>query len=340
MEKKNFLAAAVAVGVSLCASLAQATFVVPGSYQSEVTGGGDWDPPTAPAMVETPAGSNKYTLSITWLTPAPTTGTKFNFKILDDQNAPPAAWGDPEITPQDTFFFADGTGAASITLDRNTYSDGFLPTTNRLIVSTDATGIPGIFATGSWMNEAGGAADWVAADPLFQMTNVGAGLFKADAVISTPGPYSWKVTAGTFSEQWGADGRDNNATEYQFTTFQANQSVSFLLDTTKGAIKYSTVAVLAGDTDNDGIVELSDFNPIRDNFLKLTAIRSEGDLTLDGLVDVLDFHQWKTAFGAAGGTAEQIASAFASLPIPEPATVSLALVAGIGLAARTRRRTR
>jgi hypothetical protein len=339
MEKKSFLAAAMAVGISLYASLAQATFVVPGSYQTEAGGATDWDPPTAPAMVETAAGSNKFTLSITWAAP-PVTGTKFNFKILDDQNAPPAAWGDPEVTPQDVFFFADGTAGATITLDRNTYSDGFLPATNRLIVSTDATGIPAIYATGSWLTEAGGAADWVAADPAFQMTNQGGGLFKYDAVISTPGSYAWKATAGTFTEQWGADSRDTSATDYPFTTFQANQSVSFLLDTTKGAISYSTVAVLAGDTDNDGVVELTDFDPIRDNFLEATTLRSEGDLTLDGLVDVLDFHQWKTAFMGAGGTSEQIASAFASLPIPEPAAATLAVFAVVGLVARGRRGSR
>jgi hypothetical protein len=74
--------------------------------------------------------------------------------------------------------------------------------------------------------------------------------------------------------------------------------------------------------------------------LELTTVRSAGDLTLDGVVDVLDFHEWKTAYLSAGGAASEIASAFASLSIPEPSSAAIALAAGLGLAARGRRRRR
>jgi hypothetical protein len=341
MEKKTFHALALALGATLlCTSTAQATLVVPGTYQTETGTAIDWDPPTAPPMIETPAASGKYTLNLAGLTGA-VLGTSFNFKILDDQGAPPAEWGNPELTPVDSWFHTDAAGNASITVDTNTYSDGYQPATNRVTVSNDPVAVAGFYATGTWMTEAGGAADDAPGDPLFQMTAQGGGLYSVQATISEPGSYNWKATRGDFGGQWGLNGRNNNASTWAFNTFEANQQVTFLLDVSKGAISYSTIAVLAGDTDNDGVVELEeDFGPIRDNFLELTTLRSDGDLTLDGVVDVLDFHEWKTAWLAEGGSAAEIASAFASLSIPEPSSAAIALMACLGLAVRARRRCR
>jgi hypothetical protein len=78
-----------------------------------------------------------------------------------------------------------------------------------------------------------------------------------------------------------------------------------------------------GDTDGDGIVELEDFNPIRDNFRKPVATRSQGDLVVNGIVDFDDFRQWKTAFLGGGGS---LAGTDLNLgSVPEPGAMLLAI---------------
>jgi len=82
-----------------------------------------------------------------------------------------------------------------------------------------------------------------------------------------------------------------------------------------------------GDTDGDGIVEFEDdFGPIRDNFRKLVAARSQGDLVVNGIVDFDDFRQWKTAFVGGGGSLAGIDLGFAT-NVPEPSTLGCVLLA-------------
>jgi uncharacterized protein (TIGR03382 family) len=100
---------------------------------------------------------------------------------------------------------------------------------------------------------------------------------------------------------------------------------------------FTPVPPTAGDTDGDGIVELSDFNPIRDNFQKLVALRTEGDLNRDGRVEFLDFREWKTAFLSGGGSLEGLDLSFLSV-VPEPATGTLALLLAAVVGAISRRR--
>jgi hypothetical protein len=88
--------------------------------------------------------------------------------------------------------------------------------------------------------------------------------------------------------------------------------------------------LVPGDTDGDMLVELEDFNPIRDNFRKTVAARAMGDLVRDGKVDFLDFRQWKTAFTAGGGSLLGLDVSFAS--VPEPTSM---LSATMGLLAMT-----
>ena len=79
-----------------------------------------------------------------------------------------------------------------------------------------------------------------------------------------------------------------------------------------------------GDTNGNGIVELVDFDPIRDNFRKPVTSRAQGDLVSNGVVDFADFRQWKTAFLGAGSAAGLDAS-FTS--VPEPGTIARLIVA-------------
>ncbi|MEM7311736.1 MAG: LamG domain-containing protein [Planctomycetota bacterium] len=85
---------------------------------------------------------------------------------------------------------------------------------------------------------------------------------------------------------------------------------------------------LDGDVNLDNLVDLVDFEIIRDNFYMDVTTREEGDLTADGFVDFDDFDQWKTAAGALGE----------GVFIPEPAGMSLAWMALLGLMTLRRNR--
>ncbi len=90
--------------------------------------------------------------------------------------------------------------------------------------------------------------------------------------------------------------------------------------------------LIPGDTDNDSVIELEDdFGPIRDNWFETNATfgsvlaRADGDLNTDGVVDLLDFREWKDAFLSTGGSSAAVATAFSTLAtsVPEPTTLSL-----------------
>jgi hypothetical protein len=91
-----------------------------------------------------------------------------------------------------------------------------------------------------------------------------------------------------------------------------------------------------GDTDGDGVVELSDFDPIRDNFRNIVSSRAEGDLVPNSRVDFDDFREWKTAFVGGGGSLAGVDLSFGA-NVPEPSAAALALMALLGVL-RFRRR--
>ena len=227
--------------IACCATpAAWADLAVPGNYQTAGGYGSDWSPNNAPLMNDLTGGL--FDLSLTGLAAS----TRYNFKIVDDEGTPPPAWGDPEVPNNgpgspDNWFLTDAGGAATIMLDRNTYSDGFLPDTDRIVVSTDSTEFSSFFAVGDWMDEAGGAGDWNPADPMFAMTAQGGGLWSVDVTISAIGSYSYKATGGSFDSQWGTNGRLNNSANWSFATTVANEPVTFLLDVSKGAISIAQI---------------------------------------------------------------------------------------------------
>jgi hypothetical protein len=83
---------------------------------------------------------------------------------------------------------------------------------------------------------------------------------------------------------------------------------------------------LPGDTDNDGVVEPEDLDPIRLNWRQTGMTRLQGNLSGDtaGLVDFADFRQWKTAILAGGGSLSGLDLGFVS--VPEPAAFTLVLL--------------
>jgi hypothetical protein len=91
---------------------------------------------------------------------------------------------------------------------------------------------------------------------------------------------------------------------------------------------YLRAAALAGDTNNDGVVDLVDLNNVRNNF----GGEGLGDTDNDGDVDLSDLNAVRNNFGAVGANA-----------VPEPATLALgalglALVAARKLVRRLRSR--
>lgn len=232
-------------GVALIAFFASttgwATLVLPGSYQTEGTYGTDWTPSNAPALND--LGGGLYDFSMTGLTP----NAAYFAKILDDEGSGAPDWGNPEIPAGagNLWFFTDASGNVTLNLDRNSHGDGFSPDADRITFSTDldaaASLLPGVFATGSWMDEAGGSGDWINNDAMFQMSDQGGGLYVKDVVISTPGWYEYKATGGNWDYQWGANAHNGNAANLWFETTMANEPVTFLLDVNQGAIAVSSV---------------------------------------------------------------------------------------------------
>jgi hypothetical protein len=97
---------------------------------------------------------------------------------------------------------------------------------------------------------------------------------------------------------------------------------------------------VAGDTNGNGLVEPNDLTPIRDNWRLTGRTRQQGNLSGDtaGLVDFVDFREWKTAILAGGGSLDGVDLSFTA--VPEPAAVLLVLVGAFGLCGcrATRRR--
>ncbi|MEM9185101.1 MAG: LamG-like jellyroll fold domain-containing protein [Planctomycetota bacterium] len=98
----------------------------------------------------------------------------------------------------------------------------------------------------------------------------------------------------------------------------------------------SIVTVLSpGDVDGDGVVDIDDFDIIRNNFFDTVATRGEGDLTGDGLVDFADFRTWKDSVPPpVGATAAQLLAGLA----PEPSSLLLCFIGLAFTRARPRRR--
>lgn len=343
MHKRFFPALVIALGgLMLSVSTTRAELFVPGDFQQDNGGTGNWSLGEAETMNDLGGGLWNYSLS------GLSAENRYQFKIVDDPTpATPPAWSDGEVPDNgpgspNSWFQTDATGAATIMLDRNTYEDGFLPAQDRISVSTDQTAFSNFYATGNWMNESGGTADWEPANSMFEMQSQGGGLYSVDVTVSTPGSYQFKATAGSFDFQWGTNGRLADSANFDFQTVAENQGVTFLLDLSKGAISFATDTFLDGDTDGDTVIEFEDdFGPIRDNWLNETFLRSEGNIDNEGdsagIVDIADFRQWKDACTVAGcATASEIAEAFGSLgaAVPEPNSVLLMAVAALGFGAR------
>jgi hypothetical protein len=78
--------------------------------------------------------------------------------------------------------------------------------------------------------------------------------------------------------------------------------------TTSGSV-YS-----AGDTNGNGIADVTDYDTIRNNYFNSVLGPTSGDVTNDGIVNHLDFRVWKAAASPA---------VLAAVGIPEPSSLAL-----------------
>lgn len=84
-----------------------------------------------------------------------------------------------------------------------------------------------------------------------------------------------------------------------------------------------------GDANGDGVVNIADFDLIRNNFRRTVVAGEDGDVNATGTVDFEDFRLWKTAFGGGGPS-----------NVPEPATVSMVVIGCVGMFLARRARAR
>ena len=88
-----------------------------------------------------------------------------------------------------------------------------------------------------------------------------------------------------------------------------------------------------GDVNNNGVVDIADFNVMNANFEKAVPMFADGDLDGNSYVDLNDFARWRDA-------APQSALIAAGLAVPEPSTAALAAAALVSSVAIRRRRRR
>jgi len=99
-----------------------------------------------------------------------------------------------------------------------------------------------------------------------------------------------------------------------------------------------------GDADLSGTVDGSDYSRIDNGFMQGLTGWSNGDFNYDGVIDGSDYTLIDNSYNTQGAQiqasiSDQIAgSAAAASAVPEPATLGLLVVGGIGLLGRRRRR--
>ncbi len=223
---KQSCLASLLLAIAMVPGSAHADLVIAGSLQTEQGNPSDWDPGNS-TLIMFNAGGGIYTYVVNNLL----NGTLYEFKVLDDQGSPPADWSDPQVVNVNTMAYGDADGSALITVNLNLNNGN-----GGKVTWVNMDNAP-LQVVGDFMNEAGGAGDWNPADPTFDMTPQGGGLYTIGLTISTPGNYQFKATDGTgWERQVGTDGLGGNAASYAFSTAQANEAVTLFVDLANGAI--------------------------------------------------------------------------------------------------------
>ncbi|MFH0982302.1 MAG: PEP-CTERM sorting domain-containing protein [Planctomycetota bacterium] len=137
----------------------------------------------------------------------------------------------------DSWGYTDGSGNLTITLDTNTYADGWVNDDMRIKLDYDP---------GHQWQAVGDFNGWNASDPTWNMSSLGGGIYEVQGTIAVPGDHWWKaIEAGTW-DAIGGDARSVNADNVLYTTTVPNETVVFQVDVLNGVVPEPTSLALLG----------------------------------------------------------------------------------------------
>lgn len=206
--------------VLLVAAPALADFASPGEPNS-------WDFNTL--MTDMGGGIWQYSWTGFTDTTPPTT--------LFDVLSVPGDW-DSKVHPAgNQWVHQDLSDGNTLTLDTNTYADGWYPDTNRIGVDyEDATSW---VAVGDFQDEVGGA-DWDNASAITAMSAMGGGIYMYEATLP-PGTYQYKATVSGTWDAIGLSSRNVNSDNYGFDVTAENPTARMWVDVYDGTVKVDVV---------------------------------------------------------------------------------------------------
>ena len=213
MKKLLLIAFALAVSIPLFAQNSYPLYLA-----------GDFNGWSANGTVMTDMSGGIWSTTLSGLTP----NTEHQFQVTDGD------WGSWFTPGQHSWFYADNSGNATISVDLNTYNDGWAVNADRITTSVDPEAWNAVGAWNGWNN----------ADSTSVMTSLGSGIYELQKIIASPGLWGYKATqSGGWNYQVGADGRNVNASELTFTTTAANQEVDMFLNALNGTISLNVIPV-------------------------------------------------------------------------------------------------
>ncbi len=143
------------------------------------------------------------------------------------------------------------------------------------------------------------------------------------------GAVDMRIVLNTTAAQWTAEWFAKAATDATYTsvrspvTYTTNPNIRSaamtVVDGIAGNIDSFTLTTsgsvyTAGDTNGNGMADVTDYNTIRNNYFNPVLGPTSGDVTNDGIVNHLDFRVWKAAASPA---------VLAAVGIPEPSSLIL-----------------
>ena len=211
---------AVVLGIFCCTISARGDFFSPG-----VPNG--WDPTTP--MTETAPGSGIWEYA--W-TGTPDDPTLFDIlSVSGDWNSKVHPSGNQWVTP-------DGSGGNTLILDTNSAGDGWFPDVNRVQVASES--VTTWTAVGDWQDENGGSGDWNNADPLTSMTDMGGGIYSFMSTLPA-GTYQYKAVKTGSWDAIGANSRNVNADNLEFTTTAGQNMAEMLVNIFDGSVRVNVI---------------------------------------------------------------------------------------------------
>ena len=143
-------------------------------------------------MIETALGSGIWEYTWTGFSDAELP-TKFDIlSVSGDWDSKVHSAGNQWVTP-------DSAGGNTLSLDENTYADGWFPETNRVGVASELAS--SWTAVGNWQNQVGGG-DWDNGNPSTAMNGADGGGIHSLTVALSEGNYDYKAVKTGW---WDAD---------------------------------------------------------------------------------------------------------------------------------------